>query len=63
MNITIFTDADVDYLAHMFAVAAERKTKVRLSQDSHGIKIAVGAGMWTHPMGVPADTTGQWPIR
>lgn len=63
MNITIFTGSDVEYLAHMFAVAAERGTKVRMNQNQHGIQIAVGAGMWTHPMGRPADVDGHTPVR
>lgn len=63
MNITIFEGTDVEYLAHMFATAAERGTKVRVSQSDHGVHIAVGAGMWTHPMGLRADVDGHTPIR
>lgn len=63
MNITIFQGTDVEYLAHMFATAAERGTKVRMSQDSHGITIAVGAGCWTHPMGKKADASGHYPVQ
>lgn len=62
MNITILSASEVEYLAHMFSVAAERQTKVRMCQEG-GIKIAVGGGMWTHPMGRPADIDGHTPVR
>lgn len=62
MNITILEPREVEYLAHMFAVANERGTKVRMCQEG-GIKIAVGGGMWTHPMGLPADVDGHTPVR
>jgi hypothetical protein len=67
MNITILTDDEVQYLARAFRQAADKTApwgpcKVRIAQSDQGIMVAVGAGMWTPPMGKQADATGHFPI-
>lgn len=55
-------DDEVDYLIRALTIAQERGSKVRLAMEG-GIKIAVGGGMWTPPMGWKADLDGHTPIK
>lgn len=60
MDITCLDDSEIDYLARVLTLARDRGTVVRLSMDG-GLKVAVGGGMWTPPMGKKAGPDG-WPV-
>lgn len=60
MNVLSLDDSEIDYLARVLALARERGSVVRVSMDG-GLKVAVGGGMWTPPMGKACGPNG-WPV-
>ena len=42
---------EIDFISRVLEEAVERRLSVRFSQDGGGIKIKMGNGVWSPPMG------------